>query len=209
MLAKPPETRKVGGSTPAPDHDLRASKHRAYLRKHAGWLGNGLLEVWTTRGPRGLSQTSACADPTSGAPGAADRSLPRSQWGCARDGDGPGDCGPPACDPLLPVSHQPGMHALAADPIPFGELGHRKPGDRGPATILTARSRSSTACGFLDTMSPYLPRGHSLQGTRGGPPFLLARTFGKLKKRMQKWGDRHDAHPSSIHRRHRGSGSGS
>ena len=31
-------------------------------------------------------------------------------------------------DAFLPVAHQPGMHALAADPIPFGDLGHRNPG---------------------------------------------------------------------------------
>src|SRR5262249_13288672 len=40
---------------------------------------------------------------------------------------------------------------------------------RTSKTILTARSRSSAGCGFLDTMSPNLPRGHGLQGTRGGP----------------------------------------
>jgi hypothetical protein len=38
-----------------------------------------------------------------------------------------------------------------------------------PPTICTARSRSSAGCGFLDTMNPNFPRGHSLQGTRGGP----------------------------------------
>jgi hypothetical protein len=31
-------------------------------------------------------------------------------------------------DPFLPVAHQPRVHALAADPIPFGDLGHRNPG---------------------------------------------------------------------------------
>jgi len=28
-------------------------------------------------------------------------------------------------DAFLPVTHQPRMHALAADSIPFGDLGHR------------------------------------------------------------------------------------
>ena len=28
-------------------------------------------------------------------------------------------------DAFLPVAHQPGVHALAADPVPFGDLGHR------------------------------------------------------------------------------------
>jgi hypothetical protein len=41
-------------------------------------------------------------------------------------------------------------------------------------TICTARSRSSAGCGFLDTMSPYSPRGHSLQGTRGDPFWRLS-----------------------------------
>ena len=27
-------------------------------------------------------------------------------------------------DPFLPVAHQPRVHALAADAIPFGDLGH-------------------------------------------------------------------------------------
>jgi hypothetical protein len=27
-------------------------------------------------------------------------------------------------DPFLPVTDQPGVHALAANPIPFGDLGH-------------------------------------------------------------------------------------
>jgi hypothetical protein len=31
-------------------------------------------------------------------------------------------------DAFPPVAHQPGMHALAADPIPFGDPGHRNPG---------------------------------------------------------------------------------
>jgi hypothetical protein len=31
-------------------------------------------------------------------------------------------------DALLPVAHQPRVHALAADPIPFGDLGHRNTG---------------------------------------------------------------------------------
>src|SRR5690349_15335941 len=30
-----------------------------------------------------------------------------------------------ARDAFLPVTHQPGVHALAADPIPLGDLGHR------------------------------------------------------------------------------------
>ena len=38
---------------------------------------------------------------------------------------------------------------------------------RSSKTMFTARSRSSAGCGFLDTMSPNLPRGHSLQRTRG------------------------------------------
>jgi hypothetical protein len=29
---------------------------------------------------------------------------------------------------LIPVAHQPGMDALAAYPVPFGDLGHRNPG---------------------------------------------------------------------------------
>src|SRR5262249_34137880 len=28
-------------------------------------------------------------------------------------------------DALLPIAHQPGVHALATDPIPFGDFGHR------------------------------------------------------------------------------------
>jgi hypothetical protein len=31
-------------------------------------------------------------------------------------------------DAFLPVAHQPGMHALAADCVPSGDLGHRNPG---------------------------------------------------------------------------------
>jgi hypothetical protein len=48
---------------------------------------------------------------------------------------------------------------------------------RTPKTIPTARSRSSAGCGFLDTMSPNLPRGHGLRGTRGGPSQTLAQLF--------------------------------
>src|ERR1022692_206991 len=39
----------------------------------------------------------------------------------------------------------------------------------GRKSMCNARSRSSAGCGFLDTMSPNRPRGHSLQGTRGSP----------------------------------------
>ena len=38
---------------------------------------------------------------------------------------------------------------------------------RSSKTIATARSRSSAGCCFRDVMSPYFPRSHSLQGTRG------------------------------------------
>ena len=38
-------------------------------------------------------------------------------------------------DAFLPVAHQPRVHALAADPIPFGDLGHRNT----DATSSTAR----------------------------------------------------------------------
>ena len=42
-------------------------------------------------------------------------------------------------DALLPVAHQPGVHALAADPIPFGDLGHRNTDadlQHGPVSLL-------------------------------------------------------------------------
>src|SRR3974390_315130 len=45
---------------------------------------------------------------------------------------------------------------------------------RSSKTIATARSRSSAGCAFLDAMSPNFPRGHSLQGSRGGPHSLYA-----------------------------------
>ena len=41
--------------------------------------------------------------------------------------------------PLAPVAAQPGMHALAAHPVPFGDLGHRNPGhdfQHGPVSLL-------------------------------------------------------------------------
>jgi len=47
---------------------------------------------------------------------------------------------------------------------------------RSSKTICTARSRSSAGCGFLDTMNPNFPRGHSLQGTRGSPLSPAPRT---------------------------------
>jgi hypothetical protein len=31
-------------------------------------------------------------------------------------------------DAFLPVAHQPGMHTLTADPVPFGDLSHRNTG---------------------------------------------------------------------------------
>jgi hypothetical protein len=42
-------------------------------------------------------------------------------------------------DALLPVAHQPGVHALAADSIPFGDLGHRNTSadfQHGPVSLL-------------------------------------------------------------------------
>src|SRR5215831_18296342 len=53
---------------------------------------------------------------------------------------------------------------------------------RTSKTILTARSRSSAGYGFLDTMSPYLPRGHSLQGTRGAPESFLLEVSQSLRQ---------------------------
>jgi hypothetical protein len=46
-----------------------------------------------------------------------------------------------AGDAVLPVRLQPGVHALAADSIPFGDLGHRNPGpdlQNGPVSLLGA-----------------------------------------------------------------------
>ena len=40
---------------------------------------------------------------------------------------------------LVPVAAQPGVHALAAYPVPFGDLGHRNPGQHfqhGPVSLL-------------------------------------------------------------------------
>ena len=67
---------------------------------------------------------------------------------------------------------------LGVDAQPMADLFIEPRAFPGPArsskTIATARSRSSAGCGFRDAMSPNFPRGHGLQGTRGGPLSLPA-----------------------------------
>ena len=44
-----------------------------------------------------------------------------------------------ADDAFLPIAHQPGVHALAADPVPLGDLGHRNAAadfQHGPVSLL-------------------------------------------------------------------------
>jgi hypothetical protein len=65
--------------------------------------------------------------------------------------------------------------------LPEREISGEEPDQQRPGNVgehshpVTARSRSSSGCGFLDAMNPNLPRGHSLQdiprslGNRGGP----------------------------------------